>query len=48
MKVPGVFSLLAMSVILPASVLSAKVPQEFESAGMPGDDRKLDRGRDSR
>jgi hypothetical protein len=28
--------------------LSAKVPQEFESAGMPGDDRKLDRGRDSR
>ncbi len=48
MKVPGVFSLPAMLVILPESILSAKVLQEFESSRKPDKDRKLDRGRDSR
>jgi hypothetical protein len=48
MKVPGVFSLLAMLVILPGSVLLAKVPQEFESSRKPDKDRKLDSGRDLR
>jgi hypothetical protein len=37
-----------MLVILPESILSAKVLQEFESSRKPDKDRKLDRGRDSR
>jgi hypothetical protein len=48
MKVFGVFSMLAMPVILMGSVLSAKMPQEFESSGKPGGVRKLNRGRDLR